>query len=50
MTRPADVIRRMADVAVAVVGLVIASPVLLCLAILVRVRMGHGVLFRQRRL
>lgn len=50
MTRPADVIRRMVDVAVAVVGLVIASPVLLCLAILVRVRMGHGVLFRQRRL
>ncbi len=50
MTKPADVVRRMADIAVAGVGLVIASPVLLCLAIAVRVRMGRGVLFRQRRL
>lgn len=50
MTTPADVVRRIADIAVAGVGLVIASPVLLCLAIAVRVRMGRGVLFRQRRL
>jgi len=50
MTKPADAVRRVADIAVAAVGLVVASPVLLCLAITVRVRMGRGVLFRQRRL
>lgn len=50
MTKPADAVRRMADIMVAAVGLVVASPVLLCLAITVRVRMGRGVLFRQRRL
>ena len=35
---------------VAVIGLVVASPVLLATAIAVRLRMGSGVLFRQRRL
>lgn len=49
MTKAADAVRRMADIAVAATGLAIASPLLLCLAIAVCVRMGHGVLFRQRR-
>ncbi len=50
MTKTADALRRLVDVAVALCGLVVASPVMLAVAIAVRVRMGRGVLFRQRRL
>jgi lipopolysaccharide/colanic/teichoic acid biosynthesis glycosyltransferase len=40
---------RMLDVAVAVPVLVLASPVILALALLIRLRMGSPVLFRQER-
>ena len=50
MKKPADALRRLVDIAVALCGLVVASPVMLAVAIAVRVRMGRGVLFRQRRL
>ena len=44
-----DVARRAIDVVVAVAGLAILWPVLLALALAVRLRMGSPVLFRQRR-
>ena len=50
MTKPTDALRRLVDIAVALCGLVVASPVMLAVAIAVRVRMGRGVLFRQLRL
>jgi len=46
----ADTVRRMLDVAVSVVGLLLLSPVLAAVAVAVRVRMGSPVLFRQLRL
>lgn len=46
----ADAVRRLADIVVAVVGLVLAAPLLLVITIAVRVRLGSGVLFRQQRL
>lgn len=46
----ADIVRRSVDVLGAVVGLVVLAPVLLGAALAVRVTMGGGVLFRQRRL
>lgn len=46
----ADRVRRLVDVSVAVVGLVVLSPLLLAVAAVVRVRMGSPVIFRQRRL
>jgi lipopolysaccharide/colanic/teichoic acid biosynthesis glycosyltransferase len=45
-----DWVRRVTDVMVAVVGLVLTSPVLLVAALLVRMRIGRGILFRQQRL
>ena len=41
--------KRFWDLAVSVVGLVILSPVLLILAVVVRVKLGSPVLFRQMR-
>ncbi|MBV1894075.1 MAG: sugar transferase, partial [Ilumatobacteraceae bacterium] len=46
----ADRIRRIADVLVACGGLIIASPVILATALTVRISMGSGVVYRQRRL
>jgi lipopolysaccharide/colanic/teichoic acid biosynthesis glycosyltransferase len=42
-------LKRAIDVVVAAVGLVVLSPVLAVLAVLVRVRLGSPVLFRQER-
>jgi lipopolysaccharide/colanic/teichoic acid biosynthesis glycosyltransferase len=44
-----DVLKRAVDVLGAAVGLVVLSPLLLVLAVLVRLRMGAPVLFRQTR-
>ncbi|MBK9738934.1 MAG: sugar transferase [Actinobacteria bacterium] len=43
------VVKRVLDVLLAMVGLVVLSPLLLVLAILVRQRLGSPVLFRQER-
>ncbi len=45
-----DVVRRVVDVAVAVVASVVLAPVIVAAAVAVRVSMGQGVLFRQTRL
>lgn len=50
MTRVADGVRRVADVSVAVMLLVLLAPVMVVVAVLVRWRMGGPVLFRQQRL
>jgi sugar transferase EpsL len=42
-------VRRFIDVAVAVVGLVVLSPILIAVALVVRVALGSPVLFRQVR-
>lgn len=49
-SRGADAVRRVVDVAVAVIGMVALAPVFLAVAAAVRVRMGSPVLFRQQRL
>ncbi len=46
----ADRIRRVVDVGVAVAGLIVASPILLGVAVAVRLTAGRGVVYRQRRL
>jgi lipopolysaccharide/colanic/teichoic acid biosynthesis glycosyltransferase len=46
----ADRIRRALDVVVAAVGLVVASPLLIGVAVATRVTAGRGVVYRQRRL
>lgn len=48
--RPSDAIRRSADVVTACAGLVLASPLLLGVAVATRVSAGRGVVYRQRRL
>lgn len=50
MTRGADRVRRAVDVTAAALGLLALSPVLLVVALAVRIRMGAPVLFRQQRL
>jgi len=50
VTRLADVVRRCVDVTVALLVLVLGAPVLLAVAIAVRLNLGSPVLFRQRRL
>lgn len=50
MSRISDVIRRLVDIVAAVAGLTLLSPIILGSMIAVRIRMGKGVLFRQRRL
>lgn len=47
--RSGDLIRRSVDLTVAVAGLLVLAPVLCAAALLIRVQMGPGVLFRQRR-
>ncbi|KQY60075.1 hypothetical protein ASD11_11305 [Aeromicrobium sp. Root495] len=49
MTRAGDAVKRALDVVVSALGLVVASPVILVTAILVRRRLGTPVLFRQVR-
>ena len=49
-SRGADAVRRVVDVGVAVVGMVVLAPVFLAAAAAVRVRMGSPVLNRQQRL
>ena len=44
-----DAGKRLFDLVVAAVGLVLSAPVLLVVAVLVRVRLGSPVLFRQQR-
>jgi lipopolysaccharide/colanic/teichoic acid biosynthesis glycosyltransferase len=44
-----DLLKRVADVAVAALSLVVLSPVLAVVALLVRVKMGSPVIFRQPR-
>lgn len=46
----ANAVRRALDISVALLILVVGSPVLLAVAIAVRLRLGSPVLFRQRRL
>lgn len=46
----ADGIRRAVDVVAAITGLTLAAPLLIAIALAVRVQMGSPVLFRQRRL
>jgi lipopolysaccharide/colanic/teichoic acid biosynthesis glycosyltransferase len=41
--------KRLFDLALVIPGLLLLSPVLLCVALAVRLRLGPGVLFRQRR-
>ena len=47
--RPYDIFKRVLDVAGSAVLLVILSPVLLAIAILVRMRLGSPVIFKQHR-
>ncbi len=47
---PADAVRRAVDVVVGTAGLVVLAPVLAGTAIAVRISVGSGVLYRQRRL
>jgi lipopolysaccharide/colanic/teichoic acid biosynthesis glycosyltransferase len=47
---PADAVRRGVDIAVALVGLVVAAPVFAVAAGAIRVAMGPGVLYRAERL
>jgi lipopolysaccharide/colanic/teichoic acid biosynthesis glycosyltransferase len=44
-----DRVKRLVDVVVAVAGLLLLAPVLLAVALAVRLRLGRPVLFRQRR-
>ena len=45
----AKYIKRMLDFLIALVGLVVASPILLIVAVLVRTKLGSPVLFAQER-
>ncbi|MEU4470474.1 sugar transferase [Micromonospora sp. NPDC023888] len=49
MTRPYDMVKRVLDVALAAIGLLLATPVLAAVALAVLVTMGRPVLFRQAR-
>ncbi len=50
MSRAADAVRRVVDVLVGGVGVVVLAPVWTVVALVVRIRLGSPVLFRQRRL
>ncbi len=50
MPSPADALRRVVDIVVAALVLTIGLPVIVVVAVVVRLRMGSPVLFRQRRL
>ena len=47
--RAYDALKRVADVVVAAIALLVLSPVLLVVAILVRTKLGSPVIFRQKR-
>lgn len=49
-SRVADPVRRAVDLLAAIAGLALTAPLLLAIAVAVRVQMGSPVLFRQRRL
>lgn len=49
MSRPADLVRRAVDVTAGAAGLILTAPILGAAALAVRLTMGPGVLFRQRR-
>ncbi len=44
-----DVAKRALDLAIAILGMIVLSPLMLALALAIRLRMGSPVLFRQRR-
>ena len=46
----ANAVRRLVDICVALVVLILASPILVAVALAVRVRLGGPVIFRQQRL
>lgn len=48
--RPSDAVRRVVDLVIGTVGLVVLAPLLAGLAIAVRVGIGSPVIYRQRRL
>lgn len=48
--RAADSVRRVVDITVATLGLVLTAPLLLAIALVIRVRMGSPVLFSEMRL
>src|SRR5918993_4872368 len=50
MVRIADLVRRVIDVAVASIGLLVLSPIIATAAFAIRVTAGRGVIYRQRRL
>ena len=45
----AKYVKRMLDFLIALVGLVVASPILIIVAVLVRTKLGSPVLFAQER-
>jgi lipopolysaccharide/colanic/teichoic acid biosynthesis glycosyltransferase len=47
--RPYDIVKRSLDVAVSLVALIVLSPIMIVIAILVRVLLGSPILFRQVR-
>jgi lipopolysaccharide/colanic/teichoic acid biosynthesis glycosyltransferase len=49
VSRIAEAVRRGADVVAGLVGLTVTAPVLAAAAVAIRLTMGRGVLFRQRR-
>lgn len=42
-------IKRMCDVLISLIGLIVLSPLLVCLAILIRINLGEPVIFKQER-
>ncbi|MEX2625960.1 MAG: sugar transferase [Ilumatobacteraceae bacterium] len=50
MSRAADAVRRALDVGAAATGLALTAPVMIGIAIAVRITMGSGVIFRQHRI
>jgi lipopolysaccharide/colanic/teichoic acid biosynthesis glycosyltransferase len=50
VSRGADAVRRTVEITAAAIGLIVLSPVLAAVALAVRLSMGKGVMFRQRRL
>ena len=50
MSTPSDILRRLVDLVAAVLGLIGTLPLMLLAALIVRLTMGRGVLFRQERL
>ncbi len=49
LNSPARLVKRLFDLLVSALGLILLSPLLLILALLVRINLGAPVLFRQPR-